>query len=188
LEGAVAIEIEIKAWVDDPAAVRRELEKTGRYAGPYVKDDEYWRFEGTSGLNLGSGVRIRRESDGPGGVVNFKRKEVREGMEINDEREFAVSDAAVFSELLSRLGLVPWIRKRKVGAAWDMDGVTAELSRIEGLGDFIELELLEDRDDAETVDAARKRLLETMDRLGVPRTRIEGRYYTEMLREAFGKR
>jgi adenylate cyclase class 2 len=119
-------------------------------------------------------------------VVNFKRKEVRDGMEVNDEREFSVSDAEVFAELLKRLGLEPWIRKRKIGEAWNLDGITAELSLVVGLGRFIELEILADSDDGATVAAARARLLDAVDRLGVDRSRIEGRYYTELLREAAG--
>jgi adenylate cyclase class 2 len=79
--------------------------------------------------------------------VNFKRKEVRDGIEVNDEREFEVSDAAVFGELLSRLGLAVWIRKRKTGEAWTWGGITIELSEIEGLGFFAELEILADKDD-----------------------------------------
>lgn len=180
----MAIEIEIKAWVEDIASVRARLEALGRYSGLFKKDDEYWRPRSGPSDGLGSGVRIRRTSDGPSAVVNFKRKEVRDGMEINDERELEVSDAAVFAELLDRIGLAPWIRKRKVGEAWDLDGITAELSEIVGLGTFVELEILAQDDDAETVSSARRRLLDALDRLGVDRTRIEERYYTEMLREA----
>jgi adenylate cyclase class 2 len=186
----VAIEIELKAWADAPEDVRTRLEAIARPLGSYDKADEYWRFpaenpgEGSAGAPaLGSGVRIRRlDAAAPGAVVTFKRKEVRDGIEINDEREFEVSDAASFAELLSRLGLSPWIRKRKTGAAWDADGITAELSDIETLGTFIELEILADSDDGRTVETARARLLDLLDRLGVPRERIEGRYYTELLR------
>lgn len=180
----MAIEIEIKAWVDDAETVKNRLAAAGEHRGSYRKDDEYWKGRPGSPDALGSGVRLRRTADGPEAVVNFKRKEVRDGMEINDEREFGVSDAAAFAELLTRLGLQPWMRKRKIGEAWDIAGITAELSLVEGLGTFIELEILAEEDSAETVDEARSRLLAALDGLGVPRRRIEPRYYTEMLREA----
>lgn len=180
----MAIEIEIKAWVENISAVRARLEELGRYSGQFRKDDEYWKYRSESMDGLGSGVRIRRTEDGQAAVVNFKRKEVRDGMEVNDEREFSVSDAAAFAGLLVRLGLSPWIRKRKVGEAWDLDGITAELSEIVGLGTFVELEIIAQADDAKTVSSARKRLFDALDRLGVDRARIEERYYTEMLREA----
>lgn len=184
----MAIEIELKAWADDPAAVRARLSEAGDFLGSYEKDDEYWKDAAVpGGRELGSGVRIRRLS-APGGagpasraVATFKRKEVRDGIEVNDEREFEVSDAEAFAELLSRLGLSPWIRKRKVGAAWNLDGITAELSELAGLGTFVELEILSDTDESETVARARERLLRALAALGVPEDRIEGRYYTEML-------
>jgi adenylate cyclase, class 2 len=100
---------------------------------------------------------------------------------VNDEREFTVSDATVFGDLLSRLGLAVWIRKRKIGEAWTADGVTIELSEIEGLGFFVELEILADVDDAATVAEARKRLQATLERIGIDAAKIETRYYTEML-------
>jgi adenylate cyclase class 2 len=106
---------------------------------------------------------------------------MRDGIEVNDEREFEVSDAEVFGELLSRLGLSVWIRKRKIGEAWTANGVTIELSEIEGLGFFAELEILADVDDAATIAEARKRLLATLERIGIDQSKIEPRYYTEML-------
>ena len=174
----MAIEIELKAWVADAEAA---ADRIGRFAverGSFVKDDEYWRpVEGERAL--GSGVRIRREASSA--VVNFKRKEVRDGIEVNDEREFRVSDGDAMGELLSRLGLGVWIRKRKSGTAWEWDGMAIELARIEGLGWFAELEILAETDDADTVAAARKRLREGLGRCGIPECRVETRYYTEML-------
>jgi adenylate cyclase class 2 len=132
----MAIEIELKAWADDPRRSAPACAPKESLWGAYVKDDEYWKDSGgPGGRELGSGVRIRRLSApgaGPDAVVNFKRKEVRDGMEVNDEREFSVSDVEVFAELLRRLGLEPWIRKRKVGEAWNLDGITAELSLVVG--------------------------------------------------------
>lgn len=181
----MATEIELKAWVDDPEGTSLRISGFAEERGLFLKEDAYWRplIGGRPGdgpaPNLGSGVRIRRE--GAAATVNFKRKEVRSGMEVNDEREFRVSDADAMGELLSRLGLGVWIRKRKSGRAWDWEGMTIELSEIEGLGTFVELEILSERDDAATVAAARSRLLEGLRRCGVGEDRIEGRYYTEML-------
>lgn len=184
----MAIEIELKAWVNDPEATKRAIESFAVPGGQYRKDDAYWRpAQGTelttSGAGrLGSGVRIRRmDLSEPAAIVNFKRKEVRDGIEVNDEREFEVSDAAVFSELLTRLGLTVWIRKRKTGEEWTWEGITIELSEIEDLGYFVELEILAEKDDSATVADARGRLLAALKKIGIPETKIEARYYTEML-------
>ena len=176
-------EIELKAWIDDPESISRVLDGFARPEGAYDKLDEYWR-PAADPDRLGSGVRLRSAAGGANNaVVNFKRKEVRGAIEVNDEREFAVSDAAVCRELFERLGLEPWIRKRKTGRAWTWEGITAEISRVEGLGDFVELEILADGDAPETVAAARARLLALLARLGVPESALEPRYYTAMLSE-----
>lgn len=178
-------EIELKAWVYDPEEVKARLMKLGTYLGSYTKDDEYWR-DSAGQRELGSGVRIRRLSgsvagERPRALVTFKRKEVREGVEINDEEEFEVSDVDTFAALLTRLGLSPWIRKRKVGEAWNLGGITAELSLLVGLGTFVELELLSEEADPGTIARSRTRLMEALSTLGVPEERIETRYYTELL-------
>ncbi|MDR1325145.1 MAG: CYTH domain-containing protein [Treponema sp.] len=146
-----------------------------------------------------SGVRVRKEvvGDGRGDIENgvqttritYKTKEVRDNIEINHEREFTVSDGAVFEELLTALGLIPIKHKRKTGWAWvydndaltTEDGITVELALLEQLGYFIELEILANNDAPDTVAAARERLLSLLDLLGIARNRIESRYYTELL-------
>jgi adenylate cyclase class 2 len=207
----MATEIELKAWVEDPEALRGRLSALAGAGASFEKADSYWMLplrEGSgsvaglslpSGLGLPSGVRVRRETrERPAGelsrevLVSYKVKEVREGLEINDEREFAVSGPAdapnagpnAFEELLRRLGLERGAEKHKLGRAWKYRGITAELSLVRGLGWFVELEILADNDRSETVADARSRLLALLAELGVAADRIEPRYYTELLQMA----
>ncbi|MDR2185349.1 MAG: class IV adenylate cyclase [Treponema sp.] len=182
----MAVEIELKAWVKDPEAQRSVISRLARYTGAYRREDAYWYASAASG----AGVRVRRESSAsPCGetvhltLVTYKTKEVRDGIEVNHEREFEVSDGAVFEELLGRLGLARGAHKLKRGWSWDCRGITVELSEVEGLGWFAELEILADEDLPETVAGARRRLLELLNEIGIPGENIEGRCYTEMLRE-----
>ena len=182
----MATEIELKAWIDDPDKTRSRIDSLAQSEGSYEKFDAYWRWKGDTPKNLplGSGVRVRKEiRHGKSmGIITFKNKEVREGIEINDEREFEVSDSSVFEELLKRLGLVPWVEKHKTGHSWRADRITVELSLVEKLGWFVELEILSDQRDSESVDKARTELLTLLDRLGIGRDRLEERYYIEMLK------
>jgi adenylate cyclase class 2 len=189
----MATEIELKAWVDDPEALEGRLSALAGAGTAFEKADAYWTPTGgpPSGSRLPSGVRVRLETrEGPAGdlsrecLVTYKVKEVREGLEINDEREFAVSGPAAFEELLRRLGLERGAEKHKQGRAWDCRGITAELSLVRGLGWFVELEIIADNDRKGTLDEARTRLLSLLAELGVPAARIESRYYTEMLSPA----
>ncbi|MFP3089038.1 class IV adenylate cyclase [Treponema sp. TIM-1] len=186
----MSIEIELKAWVDDPDGLRARLFSFAGLETSFEKADSYWFITGTGSSVPLSGVRIRRETktDPDGRVshalwVTYKVKEIREGIEINDEREFSVSDDTAFEELLRRLGLEKGIEKNKRGWAWICEGITTELTEVEGLGWFVELEIITDNDTNEAVTAARFRLLELLHKIGIKKDRIEPRYYTEMLRE-----
>jgi adenylate cyclase class 2 len=202
----MAIEIELKARLDGPGAVGERLNALAVYEGSYEKNDTYWIAAGNVS-GEGSGLRVRRESRvgasgraGASVLITYKTKEFRDGIEVNDEREFYVSGgedrsgdpadfggAEVFEELLYRLKLRPDIRKEKRGRAWTVPGppfpsITVELSLARDLGWFVELEILADDRDEKTIVESRARLLALLDSLGVPRERIEGRTYTEMLR------
>jgi len=205
------IEIELKAWVEDPAGVTARIAAFAGESGNHEKNDAYWLpladfpapgkpAEQRPRGKFGSGIRIRWETEsgeqdrGAGvpatetalpdrAIINFKQKEVRDGIEVNDEREFTVEGVAQFEALLDRLGFALHIRKRKTGKAWTFDGITIELSEIDGLGLFVELEILADTDTPEVVRDARSRLLALLERIGVDPGKIETRYYTSMLAE-----
>jgi adenylate cyclase class 2 len=210
----MGIEMELKARVEKQDCKKRLETIAGRGAA-FVKDDAYW-FPGFSGLPdkeaggdprgggiLCSGLRVRREKKAgkETTLVTWKKKEKRNGMEINDEKEFAVSDGALFEELLYVLGLRKKTIKHKEGWAWNIDGITAELVEVSGiytgtpnftsseipdssksgilktLGWFLELEILDCGDET----AARRRLLNTLAKAGIGEANIENRYYSELL-------
>jgi adenylate cyclase class 2 len=199
-------EIELKAH----AAGYRDCKfRLDAIAGPglaFTKDDGYWFpaeekpvKNAGSPANLPRGLRVRRERHGSEGsgqcLVTYKTKERREGIEINSEQEFEVSSGECFEELLERLGLEKRIYKHKQGWSWNCGGITAELMEVEGtrtdssgkikkLGWFIELEILvEGEANAATAAAARKRLLELLEKTGLGEESIESRYYSQLLSE-----
>jgi adenylate cyclase class IV len=53
---------------------------------------------------------------------------------------------------------------------------------VEGLGWFIELEILSGKKDRETLGRAREELLRFLGDLGIGEEDLESRYYTEMLK------
>jgi adenylate cyclase class 2 len=209
----MSIETELKARVEKQDCKKR-LETIAGQGVVFVKDDAYW-FPGFSGLpdeGAGrdprngwlpcSGLRVRREKKAgkETTLVTWKKKEKRDGMEINDEREFTVSCGTLFEEFLYTLGLRKKIIKHKKGWAWNIDGVTAELAEVSGiteapnftgdeipdssksgilktLGWFLELEILDCGDET----AARRRLLDALAKVGIGEASIENRYYSELL-------
>ncbi|MDR3356521.1 MAG: CYTH domain-containing protein [Spirochaetaceae bacterium] len=201
----MAFEIELKAWVDDRETVERRIGELADLTADFRKEDRYWVPDSSVAARRAapvSGVRVRRETvtarDGSTEsftLVTYKTKEVRNGLEINEEKEFSLKappesqsradgeEAAVraFEELLGRLGLVPGMSKKKEGRAWKYGSITVELSELDRLGCFLELEILTDNGSAETVELARESLLGLLALIGIKKDRIETRYYNEML-------
>lgn len=194
----MSIEIELKAHINDVEAVKRLLYKKAVFLWGFEKDDTYWSGE-TSGEMPPFRTRLRREkrtlSDGSvksSFFVTYKTKETHDGIEINEEKEFEVSfknppdKESVFEEFLRRMGLEPEISKRKRGWAFNKNGITAELCDVEGLGWFVELEILADENlinKEEIYSTSKNRLLDLLESLGIEKNAIESRYYTEMLWE-----
>jgi adenylate cyclase class 2 len=184
------IEIELKAHVEDHQTLKDRLSLLAPAALSFEKEDCYWTAGDRGPLQ--SDIRLRRERIlRPSGereektLVTCKTREIREGIEINDEREFAVSDSACFEELLRRLGLSPGTRKHKQGWAWVFGDTGAELCEVSGprrsLGWFLEIEILAENALEPTVAAARQKLLDLLEKLDIPGSHIEERYYSELL-------
>ena len=198
----MATEIELKAWVSDPPGLRAKLANLAAFRGTFEKNDIFFIRPGSDLPNPGPqnppaiagnpcyGVRIRQETfTGLDGIakqvilVTQKSKVIQNGIEVNDEREFEVSSSPVFEEFLTFLGFIERIRKRKKGSSYENDGMTVELTEVEGLGWFIELEILMPVNDEQKIEHEKEKLLCFLDRLEIPRESIESRSYTSMLAE-----
>jgi len=195
----MAVEIELKARLDDYAPVKERLSRVGEYCRSYKKADSYWLpVQPAAGMSIPpSGVRVRRENGIDADNVahesvlaTYKTKEISGGIEVNHECEFTVSDAEPFEELLGRLGLSRAIRKEKEGWAWTIPPQTAgqapilaELSLVAGLGWFLEIEIMAADDGEQTVKESRGRLFALLEKLEIPAEWIETRPYTAMLKE-----
>ena len=179
-------EIEIKARVNDKEKTERAIRGFATFDRSVVKRDVYWgaRGAGTQGF-----MKVRIRDEGHDAIVTYKRKELRNETEVNDEREFEVSDRAAFESLLADLSFAPYATKEKetLVFSWttpEGTPVTIELSLVAGLGWFCELEVLEESASEPLVAKARKALWETLANIGLTEEDLEPRFYTEMLAEA----
>lgn len=193
-------EIELKAHVKDRNALVATLNTIATYAGSVTRDDTYYKKDGIS-------IRIRRETrsvrsekskTGTPSVtylLTYKRKELRtsgEGttIEVNDERECEISDPQPISSFLTDTGYTISLLKHKEVMDWTTPlpdselEATLELCAVPPLGDFLEIEILSPQNDRETVERHHRTLESLLDRTGIPRTDIERRYYSELLKEA----
>jgi len=195
----LAIEIELKAHIKDSEALKRLISKKAEYLCAFEKDDTYYFPLGNSDIPR-SGIRLRGESKTfPDGTikktayVTYKTKEVRDGIEVNNEKEFEVcssqySPVIVFDEFLKMTGLAPGFSKHKKGWAFSKDGINAELLEVEKLGWFLEMEIVVNDVDIDAlkdniIEERKKQLLEFLSDLDIEKDAIESRYYSEMLEE-----
>lgn len=185
-------EIELKARVADPQAVRDRLNAGAVFRCAVVKNDSYWHKNGTQPDEAnapGRAVKLRLREENGNSTVTYKRKEVRGALEVNDEREFCVTDRDSFEIFLTDLDFSPYRTKRKQTEVWDWkaeDGtaVTIELSLVDRLGWFVETEILVPEADTAQVEAAAVALQSALALCGLGEDDLEPRFYTEMLAEA----
>jgi len=190
----MAIEIELKARLEESESIKKRLSLLGIFLHSYEKYDSYWVLASDTAFI----ARIRREKTVQNGTVNEKTlvtnkiKEIKGGIEINNEQEFSVSSAEIFENFLRQAGMQPQMKKEKHGWAWHIkkdakSPILAELSMVKGLGWFIELELIAHDRSSQTVDSCREKLLSLLAELGVDREKIEDRTYSMLLAELSAK-
>ena len=186
------IEVELKARVVDAEAVRAKLKAFAVYKYDFDKRDAYWHGPEWR-INRGTrGFRVR--SEGESVTVTFKNKRSEGGIEINREREFAITDREIFTEFIERLGCEPFFEKRKIGSRWEWSSgadspIVLELLEVPGLGLFLEIEALVADEEPAAIALARGEIVTLLERAGLDESDIEPRYYSELLMQAgFGPR
>ncbi len=193
-------EIELKAWVDDIPATEEKINSFAKYIGLTEKHDTYWR------LNE-SGIRIRQETGKPI-IATWKQKNLRQNeFELNTEREFIIASTdftndtipndknanslkialSNFEDFLKSTGFEISLQKYKSTKTWhhkteEFDLITIEISFVETLGFFIEIEILSEKNNDETVKKVQNCLYQTLQKCGISKERVEKRYYWQLLK------
>lgn len=172
----MSIEVEIKAWVDDFKALKRVLDSRYKLDREYEKEDVY--LKGIDSITQEE-KEIRLRKVGEQSIVTFKERSHQGKVEVNIEKEFAVDNGKNFLYTMEQLGFIPYIRKNKKGYCYKENSINIELSHVEKLGDFIEIEYITDCDTK--VDDAKNSIFKILDDLKIPRDKIEDKFYVEML-------
>lgn len=178
------IEVEMKAWTHDLESIEERMPQDA--SGPFPIDfrDVYYCPENTKGYTH---YRFRlRESKGKAWVT--AKEDLGSGnSQVSREHEFEVSSKKEFHAFVTLFGFKVLIEKKKTGkkylvkSALDFPAkASVELVHIEGLGDFVEVELMVEEEQVERAKEEIKRMLEG---LGVRQEAIEQRPYTQMLYE-----
>ena len=172
-------EIEMKARVTNPESLLDRLRSMGCFLGSCEKTDFYWALADYSPDRPDKKFRLRKEGDVF--TVTYKEKRVVGEIEINEEREFQVSSPEVFLELMGRAGSTELMSKRKRVEKFRVGRCLVEAVHVEGLGDFVEIEILAEDAGTETVRIARQELFSVLERCGIGIEEIETRFYSDLL-------
>lgn len=129
-------------------------------------------------------LRIRRTSgeDETTALVTYKGPLVDASSKTREEHETAVDDGAELHAVLDGLGFTPAAGVEKHREVWSRDGYTVTLDAVDGLGEFVEIEVEHEGDD---VDAAREGAFATARELGLdPADQIRDSYLALLLGRA----
>ncbi len=169
-------EIEIKARLQKPEVIEGMVKERGEFVREFEKRDTYFRCRRGDGRE--TDIRIRVDDDKK--TCTFKDRKTITGVEKNQEQEFEISDARSMALLLIRLGGHEILRKVKEGREYRLNSLTVEISEIEGLGFFIEVEKLLKDPAPDEYEGTEREIAELLQDLGIRRDDWEERTYMEM--------
>jgi len=142
-----------------------------------TQKDEHFLFKKTAYSEHVTGepiVRLR-SSDGKH-YFTYKHTVLESGNRVEHETE--VSDPAEMRQALLAMGWHSVIHIEKVRWHYHAGGVTYDLDNVKGLGDYLEIEIVSEKDsDAEAT------LISIAQSLGIASDRIERRNYGTLLQE-----
>ncbi len=162
--------IEIKLRAASLAEVETLALRAGaKQAGLLVQRDTFYRC--TSGR-----LKLREIEGSPSELIAYSRSD-ESAVRASDYSIFRTGDAAVLHEVLTRsLGVAGVVSKRRTLLLWR--NVRIHLDRVEGLGEFVELESVVGDIDAAT---ARDHLRQLLDLLKLADARIIPVAYVDLL-------
>jgi len=166
------MEVEVKFSVDFDD-MKARLESIGAaFVREELQEDIYFEVEYPELL------RVRRISNLGRAFLTYKRITDPGRNEEFDELEVEVSDFGTTVEIFKRLGFREDVVIRKRRLLYRFDGVTFELNDVEGLGAFLDIEVISD-----DVESAKKRIWEVAGSLGLTKEDVEPRLYVELVKE-----
>jgi predicted adenylyl cyclase CyaB len=177
------LEVETKVKVEDVDKLREKIKKIAVLKKKEIRGDDYFALHGERYPRKAFRIRF----DGRKYVVNFKKplkKFSKDLIVVKREYEFELNDVKHidnFLALLKEFGFKEWVKKKKhtESYAYKQDErVHIELSKVEHLGNFMEIECLVD---PKKLNGARKKISEVLEILGVEKKDVDNTGYTMTL-------
>ncbi len=176
-------EIEVKAKIANNDVLMSALTRLGCTFGDSISQDDmvYGEKTGTLEEFLSNDVFLRIRIRGDGKIVLTAKQPTKKSAEhlVKIEHEVEVSSHLEARAILEMMGYSPMVRVKKIRRIAHFNEYEICIDEIEGLGAFIELEIMGERDDAERIQKDMWLFLES---LGIqPEDRIKKGYDILML-------
>lgn len=142
------VEVEVKITVHGPEDTRRRLEECGfSYAGTYREEDVYYNSVHYDLREHDKALRIRRVTDLDTGKThaefNCKGPKLDQVSVSRTELEMRLETPEILERILEELTFLPVpCAVRKTRFLYTRGRVSAALDQVEGLGDYLELEII----------------------------------------------
>jgi adenylate cyclase class 2 len=170
-------EVEMKVRADH-GPVRQRLDTAGATeAGVVAQEDTYYDAPHRDFAETDEALRLRREAPAAhtedpaaalagGGEARlaYKGPLVETASKTREEFETGVESGAAAGAVLDHLGFSPAATVRKTRERYRLDGYLVALDRVDGLGEYVEVEQTADADE---VEAVREGARSTLDGLGL---------------------
>lgn len=164
------IEVEVKLPIPDPEGVKNRILEAGFKEQRFIEERDTYFDNARGDIRAnGEALRVRETKDCRTGKkqaqINYKGKKLDTQTMTRRELETGVEDGVVCREILQAIGYSPAEPEViKVRTMLQKDSVTACLDNVRGLGDFLELEILVERE--EKKDAALGQIKVILNSLG----------------------
>lgn len=191
-------EIELKAHIYNRKETIKILNTFANYVGFFQKHDSYYKLQKQNSNDFIS-VRIRKELSKQEQNISeiiyltYKQKELKNTsdgtkIEVNNEKECELSNSETVISILLDTGFYEYLTKSKTVEKFSYQTpsgtATIEICTIPPIGDFIEIEILNDSNNESNVDNIRKEILSILEKCNIPQSQIEEKFYSQLLKEA----
>lgn len=171
------LEIEIKVRVPDLGTIRERITvRGGVLTEQLTEHDSYYNAPHRDFGVTDEALRLRRA--GEKAIVTYKGpKNTILGSKVREELNLDISDPTAFDKIVTSLGFKPVAVVIKKREYYQYQDFTISLDQVEGLGDFVEIELITEND----AERAAKRIDNIAKEIGVTGERITSSYLELLL-------
>lgn len=135
------LEMEIKAWCDDPEALRARIEAAGAARGETLNEkDIYFNHPSRDFKETDEALRIR--STGSDIILTYKGPKLSPVVKTRVEQEVGVDSFEQLKKILLSLGFKEAGIVQKQRVMFRLKDTNICLDAVEGVGNFVELEKL----------------------------------------------